>query len=113
MKQRKIICTLLGVALCLGLAACGQQTAPIENVQQPVEEEGPAWWFETAETSDKYSDEEGNLLASYDYQTIVMKTSEQADEEQKKTAENFNAGMQEILDNQLQMGGGTGAVGLF
>ena len=104
MKQRKIICTLLGVALCLGLAACGQQTAPIENVQQPVEEEGPAWWFETAETSDKYSDEEGNLLASYDYQTIVMKTSEQADEEQKKTAENFNAGMQEILDNQLQMG---------
>ena len=97
---------LLGAAMCLALAACAAVNVPQEDIQPPEdgEETGPAYWFETAETSDKYSDDEGNLLAAYDYQIIVMKTAEQANEAVLEAAESFNAGMQEVLDSQLETG---------
>ena len=104
--MKKMLCLILSAGLCLALAACAVVNAPQEDVQPPEDEEpaGPAYWFETAETSDKYSDDEGNLLASYDYQILVMETREDADEALRQAAEAFNAGMQEILDNQLETG---------
>ena len=105
MEWKKILCLLLSAGMCLALVACTGGEVPAEEIQPPEEEEtGPAYWFETSDTADKYSDDEGRLLASYDYQIVVMKTSEQADAAVLEMAENFNAGMQEVLDNQLEMG---------
>lgn len=106
MNWKKYMSLLLSMAMCLTLAACAIVDIPPENVQPPKdgEESDPAYWFEISETSDKYSDDEGNLLATYDYQVIVMRTAEQAGEEVLKAAENFNAGMQEVLDSQLEIG---------
>ena len=103
--MKKYLCLTFALLLGAALAACAGEEAPMENIQPPQEEPaGPAFWFETEETADKYSDDEGNLLASYDYQIIVMKTGEQADAAQQETAERFNAGMREVLDNQLETG---------
>ena len=103
--MKKMLCLILGAGLCLALAACAAGNVPQEDPQPPKDEEaGPAYWFETAETSDKYSDDEGNLLAAYDYQILVMKTGEGADEALQQAAEHFNAGMQGVLNNQLETG---------
>ena len=103
---KKYMGALLSAAMCLALAACAVVNAPQEDIQPPKDEEesGPSFWFETVETSDKYSDDEGNLLASYRYQILEIKTAEDADEALVQAAENFNAGMREVLDNQLETG---------
>ena len=102
--MKKCLALFLSAAFVLPLAACANEAVLPEEPEQPEEETGPAYWFETVETSDKYSDDEGNLLASYQYQILEMKTAEDADESQVQVAENFNAGMREVLDNQLETG---------
>ncbi len=105
--MKKMLCLMLSAAMCLALAACAVVNVPQEDLQPPEDEEepaGPAYWFETEETSDKYTDDEGNLLAAYDYQVMVMRTGEQADEALLEMAERFNTGMREVLDSQLEIG---------
>ena len=104
MNIKKIISLMLCAGICFALISCANEEVPAEEIQPPEEETGPAYWFETTETSDKYSDDEGHLLASYDYQIIVMKTAEQADEAVLAMAEHFNAGMLEVLNSQLETG---------
>ena len=106
MNWKKYVGALLGAAMCLALAACAAVNVPQEDLQPPEdgEEAGPAYWFEQVETSDKYSDDQGNLLASYQYQVLEMKTAADADETLVQAAANFNAGMREVLDNQLETG---------
>ena len=105
MNWKKYVGALLGAAMCLALAACAAVNVPQEDLQPPEdgEEAGPAYWFEQVETSDKYSDDQGNLLASYQYQVLEMKTAADADETLVQAAANFNAGMREVLDNQLEI----------
>ena len=95
---------ILAMSLCLPMAACAVNQ-PVEE-EPPVEEntDTPAYNFVTETTSDKYSDEEGNLMASYSYQVIRMKTAENAPEEVVKMAEVLNEGMDALLEECLAMG---------
>ena len=95
---------ILAMSLCLPMAACAVNQ-PVEE-EPPVEEntDTPAYSFVTETTSDKYSDEEGNLMASYSYQVIRMKTAENAPEEVVKMAEVLNEGMDALLEECLAMG---------
>lgn len=102
--MKKWMSIFLALAMILALAACGQKAPVEEDPQPPVEPEQPTYWFEKETTSDKFSNDEGKLLASYDYEIMVMKVSETADEETVRVAENFNRGMQESLDGYLETG---------
>ena len=103
--MKKWLSILLALAMVLALAACTQGQPPAEEEpEQPEEPAGPAYWFEKETTADKFSDDEGNLLASYSYEIMVMRVSDTADEATTKMAEAFNRGMQEVLDRHLETG---------
>ena len=103
--MKRWLSILLALAMVLALAACAQNQPPAEEDPQPPEEpEQPAYWFEKESTADKFSNDEGKLLASYSYEVMVMKVSDTADEATVKMAEAFNQGMQEVLNSHLETG---------
>ena len=100
--MKRWLSILLALAMVLALAACAQNQPPAEEDPQPPEEpEQPAYWFEKESTADKFSNDEGKLLASYSYEVMVMKVSDTADEATVKMAEAFNQGMQEVLNRRF------------
>jgi len=115
----RILSFLLALAMCLTMAACGAANTPDsgQNGQNSTAGESagdaapdvpeipaPPYSFVTETTADKYSDDEGNLLASYSYSVIRMKVAEGADASVQAMAETFNAEMDALLGRCLESG---------
>jgi len=108
--MKRFLAMLLAMLLCLSVIGCGaennggQEVPPVEPPSDSVEESGPAYTFTVETTADKYSDEEGTLMASYSYDIIRMVPGENASEEVLAMAETFNARMDELLEGCLETG---------
>jgi len=117
--MKRLLSFMLTLALCLPMIACGLGNTPADNggagngnstnhtdTQTPETPEVPAppYTFVTETTADKYSNDEGKLIASYSYSIIRMKLAEGADEAVQTMAETFNAEMDALLGRCLESG---------
>jgi len=117
--MKRLLSFMLTLALCLPMIACAAGNAPAGNqtgndantgsnadvqTPEPPEVPDPPYSFVTETTADKYSDDEGNLIASYSYSIIRMKLAEGADEEAQAMAKTFNEEMDALLSRCLESG---------
>ena len=112
--MKRLLSVMLTLALCLPMVACGTGNGDADtnetgnnaggSVSTTPEVPDPPYSFVTETTADKYSDEEGNLLASYSYSIIRMKLAEGADEDAQAMAETFNGEMDALLGRCLKTG---------
>lgn len=115
--MKRLLSFMLTLALCLPMVACGlgntpsgdtntpnDNTATDSNVSETPDVSEPPYSFVTETTADKYSDDEGKLIASYSYSIVRMKTAEGADERVQTMADTFNAEMDALLSRCLESG---------
>ncbi len=115
--MKRLLSFMLTLALCLPMVACGLGNPPADggntpgnnsavdtNVPDMPEGNDPPYSFVTETTADKYSDDEGKLIASYSYSIVRMKVAESADESVQAMADTFNAEMDALLSRCLESG---------
>ena len=107
MMMKRLLCVMLTMCLFLPMVACeekknnNQQEDPPPQVETP---DVPDYSFSVETTENKYSDDEGSLIASYSYQILRMTASDAAPEQVKKMAGVFNDKMDELLESCLEGG---------
>ena len=109
MMMKRLLCVMLTMCLFLPMVACQEKKSnnnqkeddPPEQVETP---DVPDYSFSAETTENKYSDDEGSLIASYSYQILRMTAAETAPEQVKEMAEVFNAKMDDLLEHCLEGG---------
>jgi len=112
--MKRLLSIMLTFALCLPMVACspGNSTDNTNNNENNAgdmtpsvpEVPDPPYSFVTETTENKYSDDEGNLLASYSYSIIRMKVADGAGAEVEAMAGTFNGEMEALLERCLETG---------
>jgi len=99
--MKRLLSVMLSMVLLLPMTACEKT----HEITPPVKEDPgpppPAYTLTFERTADKYSDTDGTLLASYDYEIVKMQTSDPASAEMQGKADAFNSMMDALLENQL------------
>lgn len=104
--MKRLLTMMLILALCLPMIACSTENG---GNNQPPEQEEPEvpeiqYTFAVETTSDKVSDDEGRLLASYSYETLRMEPAEGAEEQVVSMAKTFNQKQEELLETVVVNG---------
>lgn len=99
--MKRVLSIMLAMVLCLPMVACEPDAGGGEKPEEEQPPAGPAYTFEKENTADKYSDKDGQLLATYSYSILRMRAAEDAPAEVQEKARTFNEMMDTVLENQL------------
>ena len=107
--MKRLLCVMLAMCLFLPMVACEDPGANPDPVDPPPQQEEqppqPDYTFAVETVANKYSDDEGSLIASYSYRILRMNAADTAPEEIRTMAEVFNAEMDTLLESCLETGG--------
>ena len=109
MMMKRLLCVMLAMCLFLPMVACGKNNNGGNGNSTPPQDEAetpdlPDYSFSVETTENKYSDDEGSLIASYHYEILRMAVADTAPETVKEMAGVFNGKMDELLENCLTNG---------
>ena len=119
--MKRLLVVMLTLAMCLPMVACGfgkgnagngntsentsgNNAAVDTTAPEEPEVSEPPYSFVTETTADKYSDDEGKLIATYSYTVLRMKVAEGAEENVLTMADTFNAEVDALLERCLESG---------